>query len=184
MTTSVAAANLVVSWEDSPDDHASAITSFIVTFEEADDLNFSTILDYCDPVFNSAAFLAKSCSIPMTVLRADPYSVPIGDLIVAEVAAINAKGTSEPSEPNTSGVLGQDAPTVAPVLARGDQTSEIQIELQWEPPTASLDIGGSFITGFKIYWDSGSQDTDPSAFQPFHTVSDPSQLSYTTTAVT
>ena len=41
----------------------------------------------------------------MSVFRASPYSVAIGDLIVAQVQAVNSKGESEPSEPNTTGVL-------------------------------------------------------------------------------
>ena len=73
---------------------------------------------------------------------------------------------------------------MAPTLVRGDQTSSTQIELEFEAPTASLAIGGSPITGFKIYWDSGNgSPSDPITFQPFHEVTDPTQTSYITSTV-
>lgn len=110
MTTSVAGADLVVTWQDSLDDHGSAVTAFIVTFKEADNLNFSQIETDCNPIANSAAFITKSCQVPMSLLRADPYSVPVGDLIVVKVQAVNAKGISDPSVANTAGILAQDKP--------------------------------------------------------------------------
>ena len=98
--------------------------------------------------------------------------------------AVNSKGASDPSEVNLTGALAEGTPTAAPVPARGDLTSAVQIELEWTPPTASLEIGGSVITGFKIYWDSGSGDNGVSTFESLHTITDASQLSYITTTVT
>lgn len=95
----------MVSWQDTPDDHGSAVTSFIVMFKESNNLNFSPILDNCNPVFNSASFLTKSCAIPMSVLRKTPYSVPVGQLIVVKMQAVNSKGASLLSEANTTGAL-------------------------------------------------------------------------------
>ena len=46
----------------------------------------------------------------MSLLRADPYSVPVGDLIVVKVQAVNAKGISDPSVANAAGILAQDKP--------------------------------------------------------------------------
>ena len=61
VTTSGAGADLVVSWQSSVDSHGSAVTAFIVTFKEADNLNFSEIEASCNPTFNSASFIARQC---------------------------------------------------------------------------------------------------------------------------
>ena len=110
VTTSVSGTDFVVSWQASPEDHGSAVTEYVVTFKESDNTNFSEIEAHCNPIFNSAAFNSKQCQIPMTVIRAVPYSTPIDTLIVVRVQAINAKGISDPSELNTDGVKAQDVP--------------------------------------------------------------------------
>ena len=68
VVTSIAATDLVVTWQDSPEAHGAAVTEFIITFREADNLNFSEIVDHCNPDLNSADFIAKSCSVPMAIL--------------------------------------------------------------------------------------------------------------------
>ena len=66
-------------------------------------------------------------------------------------------------------------PSASPTLSRGSQTSSLQIELTWVTITDSLDIGGSPITGFKVYWDSGDGNGN---FNIFETINDPSLDSY------
>ena len=81
------------------------MTSYTVTLLESDGQTYSSVLEHCDPSFNTTPFVAKQCSIPMTVVREPPYSVAIGSLITVRVQATNSKGSSDASEPNTTGAL-------------------------------------------------------------------------------
>ena len=116
----------------------------------------------------------------MSKFRDDPFLLQVGDPIVGIVTATNGKGESDPSAQNSSGASVQNVPSAAPTLSRGEQTNSSQIELTWATITDSIDIGGSPITGFKVYWDSGD---DLGNFNLFYTSNDPNEDAYITTAV-
>ena len=50
----------------------------------------------------------------MLTLSADPYNLVKGQLIIAKISAFNVIGYSDPSTPNSEGVVVQVAPPTAP----------------------------------------------------------------------
>lgn len=60
---------------------------------------------------NSAIISALECEVPMNDLVNAPYSLSLGDLIVAKVRALNTIGWSEFSSENTSGATVATKPT-------------------------------------------------------------------------
>lgn len=102
-------------------------------------------------------------------------AVPIGQLIVAKVAATNTNGTGVYSEENTLGVTAQgvpSAPTAAP--SRGAQTTKSQVDVQWQFLTDSVASGGSPILSYQLELDDGQGG----AFLPV-VGSDPTNNPYT-----
>ena len=77
-----------------------------------------------------------------------------GDLIQAKVQAMNQKGWSVFSDPNTIGVLAQTAPTSSPSNFTGTSTLN-SIDLNWNNLLLNSETGFSQVTSYEIYWDEG-----------------------------
>lgn len=76
---------------------------------QSDGSTYTEETNYCDA--STATIIAdKYCLVPMTVLRASPYSLSYGTLVVAEVQAYNAKGWGALSIANTVGATIQTEP--------------------------------------------------------------------------
>lgn len=63
----------------------------------------------------------------MTTLRASPFNLAYGDLVVARITAINDIGSSSASAENTSGGTIQTEPTQMATPTKGDNTNANQI---------------------------------------------------------
>lgn len=79
---------MIVSWEDTTiseeiADPLARITSFEITFLHADGTTTSSFKEFCDGN-NEVIFLAKSCTIPMTVLT-EQTGLEKGDEIQAQI---------------------------------------------------------------------------------------------------
>jgi hypothetical protein len=59
---------------------------------------------------DSAVIASRVCQVDMDVLRAEPFSLPLGRLIQVKVTATNDKGTSDDSPLNTVGAVVQFIP--------------------------------------------------------------------------
>jgi hypothetical protein len=67
----------------------------------------------------------------MSLLTASPFSLVYGDLIVAEVEAMNGRGYSIESLPNFVSITVRTPPTVGPALSRGASSTETAIYVEW-----------------------------------------------------
>ena len=92
----------------------------------------------------------------MTELRASPYNLVYGNLVVAKVQAYNSKGWSSLSPANAAGATIQTEPQAMSAPARGATTSETQIEVTWTAITSAPANGGSSVTSYNLQWDAGS----------------------------
>jgi len=101
-----------------------------------------------DPVF-SAAY----CDVPLTVLRASPYSLTLGTLVQAKVKATNVIGDSAFSQENTAGATIETEPGVVNTLEMNILTStNEQVVLEWALLSTLAETGGSTILNYVIRW--------------------------------
>jgi hypothetical protein len=105
-------------------------------------------------------------------LRASPYLLVNGDLIVARVYATNVIGTSTASPSNTAGVLIGSAPITALTLTRDATSTTSSLVIDWTA-LANPDDGYSAITSYNIYEYNDIQ------YVLYTSVSNPSTLTYT-----
>ncbi len=95
--------NVVISWI-APYNGATPITSYTIMIRQSDQVTYSTQLVYCNGA-QSTVVSATSCSIPITVLRADPFNIAWGSSIHAKVLATNIVGSSSYSAVGNGAVI-------------------------------------------------------------------------------
>jgi len=105
---------------------------------------------------NVAVLSLLSCDIPMQNFRNAPYNLQYNQLIQARVSAKNVIGWNEPSLPNTIGATVRTEPVQMGAPTRGSQTTETQIEIQWQPLTLVDDLRGAPIVSYHLQWDEGT----------------------------
>jgi hypothetical protein len=84
-----------------PDNGGSPITGFTVSIIQNDAEAFSTELTYCDRSLSTST----TCTIPVTVLRASPFSLNWGTSVFAKVVATNIYGNSIESVAGNGAVI-------------------------------------------------------------------------------
>jgi hypothetical protein len=156
-TTANSGADVVVTWPATSSERGAAVTAYRVKFKRSDGV--LAAVSACDG--STAASVAdRKCTVAMTVFTTSPFSLAIGDLIVATVEALNAKGYAAPSPENTSGASAETLPTVGPSAYRGAATSTSQLEVTWDAVAGSPDDGGAAVTDYYVYWDAGTGASD------------------------
>ncbi len=81
----------MITWT-APNDGGAAITAYLVEIFRPITGTFHLETVNCDGS-NPSIVSEKTCTIPLTVLKAAPFSLEVGDLIQAVVSAINVAGT-------------------------------------------------------------------------------------------
>lgn len=67
--------------------------------------------------------------MPLSVLRAEPYSLLFDSLIRTKLTACNLNGCGEESDANTEGALIQTEPDVVVTMVEGLQTDEANLHV-------------------------------------------------------
>lgn len=70
--TSKEQTNVVLTWQ-APQSHGFDITDYQVVIRKQDGV-YSSIIDYCDGS-DESVIIATQCSVPMAVLREEPFSL-------------------------------------------------------------------------------------------------------------
>jgi hypothetical protein len=98
---------VIVSW-NAPGNGGSPITGYTVSLRWSDSSTYSTVLSHCD----MSASITTTCTIPVSVLRASPFSLNWGTSVYAKVIATNAYGSSVESNAGNGAVIttNPDAP--------------------------------------------------------------------------
>jgi hypothetical protein len=125
--------------------------SYTITILTSDGLTYATDPS-CDGA-DATTIANLYCTVQMSSLRAAPFELVLGDLVVATVTATNEIGTSAPSTPNTEGAVVKTEPAKPDQVTRVDEgTSDLQISVDLPLPGD----GGSALTSIALYWDAGS----------------------------
>jgi hypothetical protein len=118
----------VIDWI-APDDGGSEITDYLIVIRDKD-MIYKTHLTNCD---GSLAHVVMNtmCTIPITLLREEPFSLAWGDSLYAKVTAVNLYGSSSESLVGNGAVL-LTIPDAPLNLANEPRvTSAYQIGLNW-----------------------------------------------------
>ena len=101
-STTNSSSNVIVSWSATSSDRGSAVTEYLIKFKASNNTYIEDDLN-CNGK-SPSIISARSCTVPLSVFTASPYSLSSGNLIVVQVQAKNGKGYSTASPDNTSGV--------------------------------------------------------------------------------
>jgi len=150
--TTVDGTNVKITWNE-PD---SSVTEYEILIETSVS---GTFVEHADCEGDDATILDDlECFVPMADFLAAPYSLSRGDLIVVKVRANNPIGWSSYSAENTSGAEVETVPSTMSSLARGSETSTVQIEVDWTALTLDSETGGSDITTYWLQYDKGTNE--------------------------
>jgi hypothetical protein len=132
----------VISWT-APDNGGSPITGYTVKIRQSDATTFSVHYASCD----MSASTSTSCTVPVSALRASPFSLEWGTNVHATVIAINAYGSSSESAAGNGAIITTTpgAPTsLTEVVAERTKST---LGLSW---TAPVFTGGAVIIDYRI----------------------------------
>jgi len=86
----------VVDWS-APNDNGSEVIGYKIYIRQSDGVTYSLETDNCDGS-TEALVLATQCTIPVSVLKAAPFSLPWGSNVFAKVIGYNIYGDSAMSQ--------------------------------------------------------------------------------------
>jgi len=146
---------VAISWNAVATTHGSAVTAYDVQFKTAAGTFVSDAS--CNPAATTTDFTNRKCIVPMTTIRTIT-SLGVDRVIQVRVAAINAEGSGEYSEINTSGATIETLPlTMDAPSYDSTATSNTQIKLTWNALTGTATGGsGVSITNYVVEWDQGT----------------------------
>lgn len=99
-TTSTDGTTVTISWPATTNERGASVTEYRIKIKQSDgSFSESSSCSGTAPLIISS----RSCTIAESELKASPYSLSTGNLVVAVVEAKNIKGYSTPSAENTSG---------------------------------------------------------------------------------
>jgi large repetitive protein len=93
-----------------------------------------------------------SCSFTMATLLSSPYSLSVGDSIIATVEAMNNYGYGAASPASNGALLVQTEPATPAAPTRDSATTKDSLVIDWVAPTTN----GASILSYNLYWDAGT----------------------------
>ena len=138
-----------------PADGSDPITAYEI---EIQDTGGSWVVEstYCDGT-DAAELSGRTCTVPMSVLRASPFSLAFDALVTVRASAQNSYGWGLESAANAGGAqIRREPDAMAAPVAVG--VAEARIDLQWTGLSAP-ENGNSDVLAYSLYWDNGSGTT-------------------------
>lgn len=96
----------------------------------------------------------------MQTLTGANFLLTYGTLVQVRVTPTNNKGTGPTSDLLTKGATIRTVPVSPAAPTRGLNTNEFKIQVDWLPLVSTMDIGGTPILAYRLFWDSGTGTTD------------------------
>jgi hypothetical protein len=153
VSTTNVADEVMLAW-NAPVDNGATVTAYRIFIVQHDGVTYSEETVQCvgtDPTLVST----RECVVPLTLLRAAPYSLVLDDEIYIKIISINSFGESEYSTPGNNAKL-QLVPD-KPILSNDDTvTSGTEIGLTWVEGASN---GGTAVIDFKL-WYKHNDDVD------------------------
>ena len=140
--TAAIGTNVEITW-DLPYNGGSPITGYIIRIRHFDGVNFSANTVYCDGLNTLTIINTRKCSVPISAITGDPYQLPWGTGVYADLQAFNTiGGGAVSSQGNGAVILIVPDPPInlenVPSI-----TDAHQIGLTWQPGAST---GGTAIT--------------------------------------
>ena len=143
--------NVLVSWQVPSDDGGSPVLSYRLLLKQKDG-SFSVESTSCDAENSQSITDSRECTVAISLLTAEPFSLEDEDHVHAKVIALNIVGESAASEEgNGAEVILSSPPDKVTGLSISSQ-DKTSISFSWTEPAN----GGRPIQGYKIMWDQGS----------------------------
>jgi hypothetical protein len=150
--TSISGDKVLINWI-SPSANGSPITSFRISLKQAD-LSFSEQLTYCDGS-QADKVTSQVCEIPISTLEQAPYSLLVGDSIIAKVSCTNVYGESSYSPVGNGATIEKVPDAPIDLLDQVGVTSDSINAFTWSD---GISHGGASIIDYTIMWDQGIDD--------------------------
>ena len=136
--------SVTITWV-APYNGGSAITAYIVAIRQSDGTTFTTEAGYCN-------VSTTTCTVPISVLQASPYSYAWGDSVYATVSAQNLVGSSAGSPSGNGAVITTNPNPPTSLANNAAVTTATAIALTWVAPIFE---GGTGIIDYRVSWDQG-----------------------------
>lgn len=91
----------------------------------------------------------------MSVLKASPYNLQNGAIIVVKVKAYNLDGWGNLSDVSVGTIVVQSQPIIAPSFTSSSSTKN-SVTLNWSTLASGANEGYSTVLGYKIYLNDGT----------------------------
>jgi hypothetical protein len=101
--TSTDQANIIVSW-DKPYNGATAITSYTIIIRQSDEVTFTADNHNCDGG-TPTIVATRVCTVPVSILRGEPFNLEWGASIWVQVSANNIIGHGLFSDPGNGAIM-------------------------------------------------------------------------------
>jgi len=132
---------VVVAWVE-PDNGGSSVTGYKVSFKQ-NDLAYSQQASNCDMTSSTAV----TCTIPVSVFTASPYSLAWGSSIYVKVVATNLYGDSTESSEGNGAVITTSPDAPVNLAENTSQRTKSTLGLTW---SAGSSNGGASIIDYRI----------------------------------
>ena len=142
---------ITITW-DAYVDNGAAIDSASIYIQEVNG-SYSLETTSCDGT-QSSIYTTRTCTIPMSTLRASPFNLVVLDQVYAKVQAHNSYGWSTLSSVSTGVAVIHTEPQTPNTPTTSDNTAR-SINVTWTPLTTSANIGDSPITSYALYYAAG-----------------------------
>jgi hypothetical protein len=145
--TAISGTDASITWQ-TPANSAAPLTAYRIYIRQSDG-NFAEELTSCNGA-TSAIRTALACDVPLTTLRAAPFSLAYGALVQVRVQAQNANGWGTLSQVNVAGAHVETPPLVMDAPTMGSSTSTTSLEIEFVALVSGEPTGGAVIDSYNL----------------------------------
>jgi hypothetical protein len=134
--------DVVISWA-APDNGGSTIIGYTVSIRQSDTSTYTVDSANCEMTSSTLT----TCTVPVTSLKASPYSLEWGASVFAKVVAINIYGYSVESTEGNGAVITTSPDAPINLVEVAEDRTKSTLGLSWDAPVFT---GGDVIIDYRI----------------------------------